>query len=60
MTEYVLYWRSMQNITWCYGGTYKSVDAAKRKAKKELGKTPYQYKVKMLSGEIVAIDSVNF
>lgn len=60
MSEYILFWRTLRSSTWCYGGTYKSVEAAKRKAKKELGKTPYQYKVEKRSGEIVAIDSVNF
>lgn len=60
MSEYILFWRTLRSSTWCYGGTYKSVEAAKRKVKKELGKAPYQYKVEKRSGEIVAIDSAYF
>lgn len=58
--DFVLFWRTLSDKTWRYGGTYKSVEAAKRKARKVLGKAQYQYKIEDSSGSTVAIDSVNF
>lgn len=58
--DFVLFWRTLRDSTWRYGGTYKSAEAAKRKARKELGKAQYQYKIEDSSGSAVAIDSVNF
>ena len=58
--NYALFWRTLSSKEWRYGGTYSSVEAARRKARKALGKAPYQFRVEDMSGSTVAIDSVNF